>query len=899
MDATLNSTNNHVFPVAAIAAGPDGIEAVIKLVSVLPVDSEIAYVLTVQKDTTSYSGNVSDTISSYTTLPVSEIINTIAFIPNHIYVIPANSNLTVQDGLLKLYQQTRLDRADESIDLFFTSLTTVYKSAVIGIILSGSGFQGTEGFKRLKEIGAPTITQDPQTTTFREMPQHIINAGLADYVEVPELIANLVKKIARVFAQVEAYGEEGSYENEGKELISNILAVILLRTGNDFSHYSQYVIRRRIAHRMVSNNRENLHDYYAYVRHNKQEQDLLFNDLLITVTGFFTDAAFYDSLASDAFPHLVQNTVDNNLRIWIVGCASGQQAYSVAISLHECLKQTNNEQINVQIFATDLSETSILAARKGVYTEQDLQHVSESRRLNYFIKRNGAYHVGDVIRDMCIFATHNVVKNRPLSRIDLICCTNVLSFFDVFNQSLAFGAFHHALQEKGVLVLGTFESIICGQELFENFEGQENLYTPIAGQGQQVDRYPVMARYAFECYDKLVSTNDELLLLSNELRDRQKQLSDTANFAESIIQTIHEPVLLLDKNFIIKTANPAFYKYFKTAQKKTAGYSFFEIGNCQWNIAEFKAQIIKMQHDKTVIKNYRVETECEGIGKKIMNLSARPIDGGGPEDMYLIALQDITEANFANELFEAKNLELQKYNELLQSFAVAATNNIMDPLQKIQMLGKRIFDREINLSDSSRHNLQRILFSAQNVNKLIEDLILYSKISFLKKEYKKTDLNIIVKRNLNDLKNIIKEKKAVVKVAALPQLEVIPAQIQQLFTNIIFNAIQYSRDNLQPEIHIESQKPSVEEIIEIGANPETSFTKISITDNGIGFDMKYETQIFDPFFRLHTNDQYIGSGLGLTLVKKIVNSHRGYVMASSKIHEGTKINIYIPVHQES
>lgn len=948
MNTTLENSERGLFPVAAIAAGTGGMDAIIRLIAAIPEDSKIAYVITVQHST-GYPDNLAEAISSHTNLPVSEIINTVAFIANHIYVIPPNSSLISHDGILTLHHQTRFDNINESLDLFFLSIAEVYKSTAIGIILSGTGFQGIEGFKRLKEIGAATIAQNQQTATFREMPQSFINAGLADYVEKPEQIAHLLQKIVQGFDEVDTYNENGRYENERKEFISKILEIIHLRTGNDFSHYKGHLIRKRIAYRMVSVNRVSLHDYYAYVRHNGQEQDLLFNNLLITTTGFFSDPAFYDSLTSTVFAHLVQNTVDDNLRIWIAGCATGQQAYSVAICLHEYLKKTNNEHIRVQIFASDLSEPCILAARRGVYTQLDIQQISEHRLQHYFIKRNDTYHVGDVIRNMCIFMAHNVVKDRPLSKIDLICCTNLLPFFKVYNQNLALSAFHFALKEKGVLVLGTFDNIRNVAELFENFGGQKNLSSPIIARDKNRDEPTFLGNYTLqetttgssastststlqipaipntepisendlqssqqqlpggikvdqknnwvESNDLLASKNDELLLLNDELRDRQKQLSDMANFAESLIQTIHEPVLLIDKNFIIQSANAAFYNYFKTAQKKTAGYSFFEIGNCQWNIAEFKAQIIKMQHDKTILENYRVETECEEIGKKIMNVSARLLHGSAPEGLFLIALQDITEIKYVYELFEAKNLELQKYNELLQTFAVAATNNILDPLQKIQMLAKRIIDKEMTLSDSSRHNLQRILFSAQNMNKLFEDLILYSKISFLKKEYKSTDLNLIIKRSLTDLKSIIKQTKAIVRVGALPQLEVIPNQIQQLLTNIISNAIQYSKDGVSPEIHIDAKQPSVDEIIEIEANPEISFAKITIRDNGIGFDKRYQTQIFDPFFRLHTNDQYIGSGLGLTLVKKIVKTHYGYVNASSKIDEGTKINIFIPVRQ--
>lgn len=923
METTLqNQAQNSHFMITGIAVAPNGLNSLIKLISSIPEDSEMAYVV-LQDHSPEFSDSLAEILSQYTMLPVVSIINKIHFSPNHIYIIPENSTLNVQDGTLKLHHITRLDKADANLDLFFASLGYKFKSAAIGVILSGAGFDGIEGFRGLKELGAVTIAQDPKTAESKEMPANVITAGLVDFVEAPERMGSLFQKIIRSFINAKAYKEDECCENDQQKLIIKIINIILLRTGSDFTHYKQYGVRRSIAHRMVTVNRDNLLDYYLYLKHNSQEQDMIFNELLITVTGFFSDASFYESLTNEVFPQIIHNIVNNNLRIWIAGCSSGQEAYSVAIALHEYLLKANNTGLHLQIFASDLSAQSIIKARKGVYTEQDVQQISQSRLQNYFTKRNDGYYLKDVIRDMCIFTTHNMLKDPPLVKMDLVCCYNVFKFFDAFNQNLALSTFHYALREKGLLLLDTLESPINIQNLFVNFGKRDNSFTRISSTVQNVNKSPFTTHTNVsnrknttadssvledgsqevkhkknwaENYTESLSSVEELIM-SQELKERQKQLSYMADFVEAIIQTIHEPVLLIDKKFIIKSANNAFYKYFKTASNSTVGYNFFEIANSQWNIPGFKTQIINTLQNKTVLENFKLEIEFEGIGKKIMNVSARQLSGSENVGILLIALLDITEIHSAYELFEAKNLELQENKQLLQTFALAATNNILDPLQKIQMLGRRIFDKEISLSQSSMHYMQRIVFSAENMEKLIEDLILYSKISFLTKEYKRTDLNLIIKKNLHNLKNIIKQKKAVVNVAPLPQLEVIPNQIHQLFTNILSNAIQYSKDDVTPEIHIEINLASANEIIDIGGDPVISFAKISVSDNGIGFDKQYEKQIFDPFFRLHNNDQYIGSGLGLTLVKKIVHSHHGYISASSKIHEGTKFDIFIPVKQ--
>jgi chemotaxis methyl-accepting protein methylase/signal transduction histidine kinase len=899
MGTTLQNSkqNTPFFPVAGIAAGLGGLQAIIKVLSHLPENAEMALVI-IFETSPEYPESLPESLSQYTKIPVSEIIHTVHFTPNHIYIIPQESNLIVQDGDLALHQRTRIDKAEERFDLFFASLARVYNSAAVGIILSGSGFHGVEGFKSLSEIGAATIVQDPRTAGVRELPQSIISAGLADYVQAPYHIGQLLGKLSLCFANAVPHKEDAATEKESYELTGTILDILRMRTGVDFTQYNVHIVRRRIAYRMVSADKNSLNDYYAYIRHHGKEQDMLFDSLLIPVTGFFRDAGFYDSLTSAVLPYLVQNSINNSLRIWIPGCASGEQAYSVAISLHEFLIRSDNEQMQVEIFASDISVPGITKARRGIYSEQDIYQISGTRLQHYFTKTNDGYRVCDVIRNMCIFTVHDLVKGPALSEIDLVCCSNVLHYFNESNQNLALSALQYSLREKGLLCLGTSERLNV-QNLFKNFGSGINVYsnnytrsstaivTPEEG---ELKRNKFLDRYIRE----LESKNVELQLLKNELSDRQGQLSASSDLTQTIIQTMQEPLVLMDKYLIVKSANPAFYKYFSTVQNKTVGYSFLEIGNCQWDIAEFKEQINSVLRDKTVLENFRVETQCEGSGKKTMNVSARMLLGPNPQGLLLLSMQDITEADSAYELYEDKNYELQKYNEVLQTFTTAATTNILDPLQKILMLGKRIFDKEINLSEHGNHNLRRIVFSAENLTKLMEDLILYSKITFLAKEYKRADLNLIVKKALAVLKNSINQKKAVIKVAPLPQLNVIPGQMHQLFANIISNAVQYSREDIIPEIYIDAKEPSVQEIIKLGGNPEMSFVKITITDNGIGFYKQYETQIFDPFFRLHGNVQYFGSGLGLTLVKKIVSNHQGFVSASSKMQEGTNISIYLP-----
>ena len=247
-----------------------------------------------------------------------------------------------------------------------------------------------------------------------------------------------------------------------------------------------------------------------------------------------------------------------------------------------------------------------------------------------------------------------------------------------------------------------------------------------------------------------------------------------------------------------------------------------------------------------------------------------------------------------NTILTNKNIELQNQNEQLEAFTTAASHDLQEPLRKIHMFCKIIYENEAGLSETGKHNLERVLFSVTNMSQLMKDLINYSKITFVKKEYKKVDLNVVMKKTIADIKDSILEKGAKITILPLPQINIISYQIQQLFTNLILNSIKYTKEGTIPEIKIETTQPSTDEILEIGGNKDMNYVKICVSDNGIGFNQEYASKIFDPFFRLHNNDQYHGSGLGLTLVKKIVANHQGFIKISSETDQGTTVYIYLP-----
>jgi two-component system CheB/CheR fusion protein len=466
---------NQDFPVVGIGASAGGLDALKKLLSSIPVNSGMAFVI-VQHLLPEHPSSLPEILSLSTEIPVHKIIHEINLAPNHIYIIPENTVLVAEDGILKLHSRTVNEGRNSTIDIFFDSLAQVHKTFAIGVILSGTAFDGTVGLKKIKEFGGATIAQEPGTALFKSMPQNAIDADTVDHVAAPELIPQQLLLIQKSYSVNHGYTEEEHIPKNEEEILYQILNLVFSRTGNDFTHYKQPTIRRRIARRMVVFNKETLEDYFYFLRNDKDEQDLLFNDFLINVTYFFRDARFFESLTDTIIPQLFQNISNNNLRVWVAGCASGEEAYSLAICIDEYLTKNNYKDIKIQIFASDLSEKSITKARNAIYSAQDVQDISSGRIQNYFTKRDGYYHVNKTIRDMCIFAVHNFIKDPPFARIDLVSCRNVLIYFDPYLQHKVLTSFHYALKEKGILLIGKSETATSAQNLFEPIGNYEKIY---------------------------------------------------------------------------------------------------------------------------------------------------------------------------------------------------------------------------------------------------------------------------------------------------------------------------------------------------------------------------------------------------------------------------------------
>jgi two-component system CheB/CheR fusion protein len=863
--------SENCFPVVGIGASAGGLDAFKKLLKAIPKSSGMAFVL-VQHLDPNHESMLQELLQKVTSIPVMEVTDDIKVVPDHIYIIPSNKMMIANDGVLELRPRPAKGEKERfmPIDLFFMSLAEVHQSHSIGVVLSGTATDGTLGLKAIKGQGGITFAQDEESAAYSGMPQNAVQAGVVDFILPP---GDIPKKLMEVVHIINGNGTEKSGEKSDDANYKQIITLLRLRKGTDFTYYKQTTIRRRILRRIALTKTVELSAYLKYLRQDKQELDVLYMDLLIPVTEFFRDPEVFDNLHKKVIPAIIENkTSDDTIRVWVAGCSTGQEAYSLAIAINEVLSGIADTAPfqKVQVFATDLSAPAIEKARSGMYSNSEVQGLTPDQLLRYFTKYKNGYQVNQAIRSCCVFAVHDFLKDPPFSKMDLISCRNVLIYLGAYLQKKALTTFHYALIPKGILWLGKsettsgvpshFKALDKKGKLFSRLEvpkrfiptvglrneqsfsdlnangKTENLrtdfqktaddillsrFTPagvvineamdivhfrgstgrylepapgkaslnifrMAKQGLALELRNILHKAkkengtvvkenipvkvndhdtrnisieaiplpnivephylvlfhdhdpregSFSAMDRklskevnsggktkknqqdlhieqlekelaqtredmrsviedqeaaneelqsaneelmsgseelqslneemetskeeLHSTNEELMVVHQETIGLNEQLLAARDYAEGIVETIHEPLLVLDRSLRIISANQAFYKTFEVNRKDTEGKLIFQLGNKQWDIPALRALLEDILPHKSTIENFEVVWNFPNIGERNMLLNAREIKRDNEDEkLILLAIEDVTE----------KAMLRQKEKELLDRF---------------------------------------------------------------------------------------------------------------------------------------------------------------------------------------------------------------------------------------
>jgi two-component system CheB/CheR fusion protein len=463
-----------------VGGSAGGFEAAIELLRYLPAKSGMAFVI-VQHLDPHHGSQLPKLLGKATAMPVTELTKTIGPLPNNVYVQPPNKCVVLESRALKLIRRT--EKLNLAIDHFFESLAEERGARAIGVILSGTGTDGTAGLRAIKAAGGLTFAQSEESAKFDAMPRSAIRAGFVDVVLPPRGIAEEIRRIAehsyirRPTTDDERMEAQKSVYPEADEL-GRIFFSLKKQTGVDFSSYKPTTLSRRIQRRMALHRIEQLREYAEFLRDNKKEIEALFDDLLINVTHFFRDERMFRALKKRFLPALLKRKIkDRNaqLRIWVPGCATGEEVYSLAICILEALGE-GAAKMNIQIFGTDLSESTIEHARAGIYSGAIEKDVSPARLKRFFKKRDGTYQINRKVRDLCTFARQNITADPPFSRLDLISCRNVLIYLSARLHKRCIPQFHYALNPGGYLILGPAESVGLYDKLFQSLDRKNKIY---------------------------------------------------------------------------------------------------------------------------------------------------------------------------------------------------------------------------------------------------------------------------------------------------------------------------------------------------------------------------------------------------------------------------------------
>jgi len=472
-------TTEKLFPVVGIGASAGGLAAFKALLKAIPEDSGMAFVL-VQHLDSNHESQLPDILQKVTIVPVKEFSDKTIIEPNHIYVMPSNKVMEASDGKIQLapLPEKIKNEVSHPINLFFSALAETYESHAIGVVLSGTASDGTKGLKAIKDHGGITFAQDTKSAGYSGMPNSAIQSGMVDFVLPPDKIPAKLLEVTQI-ANTSTDLKEPQSLNED-DVFRQIIALLRVRNGTDFAYYKQTTIRRRILRRMAINKYKKVTAYLEYLRENKKEQDILYQDILIPVTSFFRDPNIFEKLSSTYLPQIIKGIpAGKTIRVWVAGCSTGEEAYSLAILFKELLETQSpgNHEKQIQIFASDLSETAIEKARLGRYLNTEVAGVSEKRLKRFFTKTNGRFQVNRQIRDMCVFAVHNFLKDPPFGKMDFISCRNVLIYFEPYLQKKALTTFHYVINPDGLLLLGKSETTSGVPDLFSEVAKSEKIFS--------------------------------------------------------------------------------------------------------------------------------------------------------------------------------------------------------------------------------------------------------------------------------------------------------------------------------------------------------------------------------------------------------------------------------------
>jgi two-component system CheB/CheR fusion protein len=611
-------------PVVGIGASAGGLEAIEGFFANTPSEIKIAFVI-IQHLAPEHKSIMGSLLKKYTNLKVSEVRDGVKVEPGCVYLNPPNKDVSIFNGRLYLSDLAQVRGARLPIDYFFRSMAEAQGDKSICIILSGTGTDGTLGLKAIKGAGGMAMVQAEDQAKYYNMPRSAIDTGLVDFIlPVEKMASELMKYVKHPYigGSEKPLTEKEKFENH----LNRIFMLIRTTTGHDFSQYKINTIRRRIERRMAVHQIGKISEYVNYLKKNPGEIKTLFKDLLITVTNFFRDPKAFKSLNEKVILPMVKwKPNEASIRIWVPGCATGEEAYSLAILFSEAMK-IYNKHCTLQIFATDIDSDAIEYARMGVYPDSIAADVKAERLKTYFIKEENAFRVKKQIRELVVFATQNLVKDAPFSKLDLVSCRNVLIYMNSPLQKRILPLFHYTLNPDAYLFLGTSETV-----------GEfADLFSPIDLKWKIFKRKQAITKLGLE---RTGVSGNGLAAIETIKDARQKFEATPANIRaiaeRTILQDYAPPCVLIDDKYEILYFNGDTDK-FLTMPNGEPTFNLLKIAREDIRY-KLSTQLRKCVKEKVVVKSRNVKVMYNGSISSV-NITAKPINDPLLKDLFYMVL---------------------------------------------------------------------------------------------------------------------------------------------------------------------------------------------------------------------------------------------------------------------
>jgi chemotaxis protein methyltransferase CheR/two-component system CheB/CheR fusion protein len=694
--------------IVGIGASAGGLEALEQFFTPIPANCGAAFVVIQHLDPT-HKGILPELLQRVTLMMVSQAVDRVIVKPNCVYVIPPNKDLTILHGQLHLLDPIPPRGLRLPIDLFFRALAEDQHERAIGVILSGMGADGTLGIIAIKENSGLALAQSTGSAQFDAMPRSVIDAGLADIIASP----------LELWPRISTYLENGSaglhvlpkpdMELKSQSALEQIVALLRERSCNDFSLYKKNTIYRRIERRMDLHKIHVIANYVLYLRGNSQELDLLFKELLIGVTHFFRDPAVWEKLKTETIPALlIEFPKGKALRAWVAACSTGEEAYSLAIIFKEVLAQTQTQPpFTLQIFATDLDQDAIEFARQGFYPASIAGAVSAERLSNFFTADGKGYRINKDIREMVLFARQNVIMDPPFTKLDILCCRNLLIYLSPELQAKLIPLFHFALINRGYLLLGNSETISGFSHLFNALDNNARLYQRIG--------------LPFSANLDNVNDNFPTAALAQAANSKVPAITNLQTMADQLLLQHYAPAAVL-----VNIDGDILY-----ISGRTGKYLEPAAGKANWNIHAMAREGLRYdlvnalkkaqnQTEPVHLTSLMVTTDCGSC--QAVNLVVQAITKPSAlSDMIIVVFTDVP-AQAAGKVNRSKNVvkkawqdelrQAQEQLETLQADMQASQENLQTANEDLQSSNEEL--------TTSKEEMQSLNEELQTVNEELQ-----------------------------------------------------------------------------------------------------------------------------------------------------------------------------------